>query len=135
MHSKILIPVALDHEAMVGRKIEAARHMLSEGGRITLLTVLEDVPGYVSEFVDQPSKEHLSDKVRARLEAAAGGAADVDCEVITGKPGVAIARHAESSGTGLIIVGSHRPGAQDYFLGSTASRVVRRAPCSVLVMR
>jgi len=35
----------------------------------------------------------------------------------------------------LIIVGSHKPGLQDYLLGSTAARVVRHAMCSVLVGR
>jgi universal stress protein F len=33
------------------------------------------------------------------------------------------------------VIASHRPGIQDYFLGSTASRVVRHANCTVHVMR
>ena len=32
-------------------------------------------------------------------------------------------------------IASHQPGLQDYFLGSTAAKVVRHATCSVLVMR
>ena len=34
-----------------------------------------------------------------------------------------------------IVIMSHRPGLQDYFLGSTAGRVVRDATCSVPVIR
>jgi hypothetical protein len=35
----------------------------------------------------------------------------------------------------LIIVASHQPELQNYFLGSTAAKVVRHATCSVLVVR
>lgn len=135
MHTHILIPVALDHEAMVGRKIDLARHLLAENGQITLLTVLEDVPGFVAEFVDAEPVNHLTRKIRDKLAAISAGEPNTRCEVITGKPGVMITRYATDNAVDLIIVGSHRPGLQDYFLGSTASRVVRRAPCTVMVVR
>ncbi|WP_371932559.1 universal stress protein [Pararhizobium sp. IMCC21322] len=43
--------------------------------------------------------------------------------------------YAESNGVDCIIIASHRPGLQDYFLGSTAARVVRHAHCAVHVIR
>ncbi|WP_425093418.1 universal stress protein [Tropicimonas sp. S265A] len=135
MYEKILIPVDLDHEELVPRKLELARRVLSPGGKITLMTVLENVPGYVSEFVTVKSENHLTDKVGAALRKLGGGAADIEIHVCTGKPGVEIAQHAADAGIEMVIVGSHRPGLRDYFLGSTAARVVRRAPCSVLVAR
>lgn len=131
----ILIPVALDHEKMVPRKIELARHLLAEGGKITLMTVLEDVPGFVAEFVDMKPENHLRSKVRQRLEQTHAGQDDVEIVVDTGKAGVRIAQYAKDVGVDLIIVGSHHPGVQEYFLGSTASRVARRAPCSVYILR
>ena len=124
MAQHILIPVALDHESVVPRKIDVARKLLGEGGKITLLTVLEDVPGFVAEFVDLKPSNHLSVKVKERLD-----------QVVTGKAGVKISEYAGANGVDLIIVGSHHPSAQDYFLGSTASRVARRAPCSVYILR
>jgi len=42
---------------------------------------------------------------------------------------------AKEKNADLIIIASHRPGLQDYFLGSTAAKVVRHANCSVLVVR
>lgn len=135
MYSHILIPVALDHESLVGGKIAVARRLLEPGGRITLLTVLEQVPGYVAEFVDLKPENHLTAKVKAKLRAVGGEAEDIACEVVSGKAGMMIAQFAAAKGVDLIVVGSHHPSAQDYFLGSTAARVVRRAPCSVLVMR
>jgi universal stress protein F len=135
MYNNILIPVALDHENIVERKLETARHLLAAGGRITLLTVLENIPGFVSEFVDLKVDNHLSQKVVDRLRAVAGEDSAIDCKVATGKPGVQIAQFATDNDVDLIVVGSHHPSATDYFLGSTASRVVRRAECSVFVVR
>ena len=117
MYKNILIPVALDHEDVLPRKIETAQNLLADGGQITLLTVLENIPGFVAEFVDLKPENHLM------------------ADVQTGTAGVVIARYAEEQDMDLVIVGSHRPGIQDYFLGSTASRVSRRAPCSVLIVR
>ena len=135
MPKSILIPVAIDHEPVLARKIEMARKLLEPGGTITLLTVLEQVSGFVAEFVTVKSENHLSEKIMERLKDVAGDASDIECKVETGKPGMKIAEFAQNTGSDLIIVGSHRPGVEDYFLGSTAARVVRRAPCSVYVMR
>ena len=135
MHKTILIPVALDHAPLVQRKIDAAREMLAPGGKITLLTVLEQIGGFVAEFVTVKPENHLSARVLEKLRDAADGADDIDCKVISGKPGVQITKYARDAGVDLIVVGSHSPGQEDYHLGSTASRVVRRAHCSVLVLR
>ncbi len=135
MHKKILIPVALDHAPLVQRKIDAARQMLAPGGQITLLTVLESIGGFVAEFVTVKPENHLSARVLERLKEAAGDAVDIDCKVITGKPGVQITKYAKDAGIDMIIVGSQSPGQEDYYLGSTAARVVRRAHCTVHVLR
>jgi nucleotide-binding universal stress UspA family protein len=135
MVKSVLIPVALDHEPLVDKKIATARRMMDDGGTITLLTVLEQIPGFTQEFVTVKSENHLTTKVMENLEKLAGGAADIVCKVDTGKPGVKIVEFAEDNGIDLIIVGAHHPTAMDYFLGSTAARVARRATCSVLVER
>lgn len=135
MYQTILIPVALDHEGLLDRKIDIARKLLAGGGRITLLTVLENVPGFVSEFVTVKSDNHITAMVGERLGKVVGDAPDMGYEVLLGKPGVMISRFAKENAIELIIVGSHEPGVEDYFLGSTAARVARRAPCSVMIVR
>lgn len=135
MYQKILIPVSLDHEKLVPRKLALARALLAEGGSITLLTVVENIPGFVAEMVTVKERSGLKQKILDRLRQAAGDDPAIDCDVASGKPGVEVARYAEAHGTGLIILGSHQPGVQDYFLGSTAARVARRAPCSVMIVR
>lgn len=135
MYKSILIPVAIDHEELVKDKIGTARKVLAPGGKITLLTVLEQIPGFTAEFVTVKSENHLTDKIMAKLKSLAEGHSDIDCNVTTGKPGVRITEVAQEIGADLIIVGAHHPSAKDYFLGSTAARVSRRATCSVLVQR
>ena len=135
MYSSILIPVALDHEPLVEAKIATARNMVLPDGIITLMTVLEQIPGFTAEFVTVKSENHLTAKIMSNLESLAADADDIKCDVTTGKPGVRIVEYAAEIGADLIIVGAHHPSAMDYFLGSTASRVARRAACSVLIQR
>jgi nucleotide-binding universal stress UspA family protein len=131
----ILIPVALDHEGAAARKMAFARRMLAPAGRLTLLTVLEQIPAFAAEFVTVKAENHLTQKVLGRLREVAGDAPDVDCRIAQGKPGVQIVQVAREIGADLILVGAHHPAASDYFLGSTAARVARRAPCSVHILR
>lgn len=135
MPNHILIPVALDHENLAGQKLEVARRLLDDGGRITLLTVLEEIPGFVAEFVTVKEANHLTEGVKSKLREIAADAQDIAIDVISGKAGVRIPEYAKKVGVDLIVVGSQKPGATGYFLGSTASRIVRRADCAVYVHR
>ncbi|SLN59715.1 Universal stress protein family protein [Pseudoruegeria aquimaris] len=135
MFSHILIPVALDHEGAAARKIATARHLLAPGGRITLLTVLEDIPGFVAEFVTVREANHLTNKVREKLAAIAAEHGDVESDVVRGKAGVQICAYAAEKGVDLIVVSAQSPDARGYALGSTAARAARRAPCSVFILR
>ena len=135
MYTNILIPIALDHDSTVDQAFELAHRVMSEGARITLVTVVEDLPSYVAEYVTVQPASRVRREVENRLGGIARGHGDCEVAVMTGKPGVVIPELAEKTGADLIIVRSHRPGVEDYFLGSTASRIVRRAPCSVMVIR
>ncbi|MEM1314723.1 MAG: universal stress protein, partial [Pseudomonadota bacterium] len=81
------------------------------------------------------TENHLTQKILGTLQEVAAGAPDIECRVATGKAGMTIVETARDVAADLIIVGAHAPGTMDYFLGSTASRVTRRAACSVYVMR
>jgi universal stress protein A len=62
-------------------------------------------------------------------------AVQVDTQVVTGEPFGDICRIAEQEQVDLIIMGSHgRTGLGHVLLGSVAERVVRHAPCPVLVV-
>lgn len=135
MYNHILIPVALDHEHPPAEALSVARRLLAEGGRITALNVLEPVPGFVAQYLPDIDHRQQVEDTRARIAEALGGAADVSIDIDTGNAGRVICDHAGDVGADLIVIASHRPGLQDYFLGSTAARVVRHAQCAVHVLR
>jgi universal stress protein F len=58
-----------------------------------------------------------------------------ESKIISGHAGRVIVDYASTNEIDCIIVASHRPGIGDFFLGSTAARVVRHANCSVHVIR
>jgi nucleotide-binding universal stress UspA family protein len=60
---------------------------------------------------------------------------EMEVDIRIGHPSRTILEVAEEKAADLIIIASHQPGLQDYFLGSTAAKVVRHAKCSVLVVR
>lgn len=61
---------------------------------------------------------------------------NVQFTALFGDPGSEITRFAKDVGAGLIVIPSHgRTGVKRFLLGSVAERVVRLAPCPVLVLR
>ena len=56
--------------------------------------------------------------------------------LLEGDPAAEIARYAADAGIDVIVIGTHgRTGVDRLVLGSVAERVMREAPCSVLVVR
>ena len=104
--------------------------------KITVLTVIEPVPGYLSMAETIPDIQmQATEKTLASLKEMAGADTAVEVKVLHGHAAAEINSYAERSGADCIVVASHKPEFSDFFLGSTAARVVRHAPCSVLVMR
>jgi universal stress protein F len=136
MYRHVLVPVDLSHEAVASRILAVARFLAGETGRITLLHVQEPVPAYVAHYLPQDTMDKAGAAAHGRLEALAGEAgAGTTIMQRLGHPAIEILHVAKEAGCDAIVLGSHRPDMSDYFLGSTASRVVRHAPCTVVVER
>jgi nucleotide-binding universal stress UspA family protein len=55
--------------------------------------------------------------------------------VVTGDPAAELIRYAAAKHVQLIIIGTHgRRGVSRFLMGSVAERVLREAPCAVLVV-
>lgn len=64
------------------------------------------------------------------------GLPDVEKTVLEGIPYEEIINFAEKEKTDIIVIGTYgRSGLERFIFGSTAERVVRRAPCPVLTVR
>lgn len=115
--------------------------------KTTVLHVLEPMTTFDSDFedIEQTTQEmtQLEESVKHRVNKLfeAGGLDVVDrrrvvVEIRGGKPFIEICRFAHDHKVGLIVMGTHgSTGLKQLFLGSTADRVVRRAPSQVLVVK
>ena len=135
MYKNLLVPIALDHSRDTSAAIEIARRLAADGATITALTVIEEVPAQVAQYLPPDHGETLIAELTAALKAELGGVQDVKPMVVRGHAGRTIVDYAQEHDVDCIVIASHQPGFADYFLGSTAARVVRHAPCSVHVMR
>ena len=135
MYKNILVPVSLDQERNTPRALEVARVLLSEGGRLTAVYVDEPIPTFATSYLPNGYEEERRLGLTEGLKEAVAHVPDITREVLFGSPGQKIVEYARDNDIDCIIVASHRPGLQDYFLGSTAARVVRHATCSVHVVR
>ncbi len=134
MYQKILVPMALDHD-ISPHTIEIARALLAPGGQIIALHVYETPQGSVSVYLDKDAVKQGYAKAQKLLNQKLDPYPDIGGEIVKGHSARAIIDFASEQGFDCIVVGSHKPGLSDYFLGSTASRVVRHASCAVHVHR
>ncbi len=136
MYENILIPTFMDDKERLNTAVSVARKLLVDGGKITLLHVVEEIPMYVETYVPaEVLAGNVEDVLGVLKEVAASIGDDLDVRAIKGHAGRTIMMQAEAMKSDLVVISSHRPGLVDYFLGSTASHVVRHAKCSVLVLR
>ena len=92
-------------------------------------------PGMVWQTVDQQTR---SDRITALFHETFPDEAyqQIKFSVIVGNPSSEIIDYAASQNIDLIVISSHgRTGLSRFLLGSVTERVVRFAPCPVLVLR
>ena len=136
MYKTILVPVDLSDLDRDKATLELAHKIGAAECKIILLNVVENIPAYVAAELPSGLMEKSKSNALELLQGVAADAGEnVDVEVRIGHAKTSILAAADEAGADLILIGSHRPGLQDYLLGSTAGRVVRHATCSVLVVR
>lgn len=140
----ILVPTDFSDDAE--RVIHAALRILApleQDARLTLIHAFNLPIEYTAYGPIPTSIHYLRDtglEAERRLQEAADGLAreglTVDWVAREGDPAAAVAQEAETRGVDLIALGTHgRSGLSHLLLGSTAERVVQRAPCPVLTVR
>ncbi len=135
----ILVPIDLSDESALLLQWALAE-CNSDEDRLTLLHVVETHHlGW--ELI---SRDYSDEKLLERAREAAGAGLSrlgddhpfpIDASVRWGKPAEEILRFAEDNGIDLIVIGRHGAGTMAArLLGGTADKVIRAAPCPVLVV-
>ena len=136
MYHSIIVAVDVSQIDRAENILLKASVLAGPEGRITLVNVIEEVPGYLT--IEIP--EDLMTTARADSETRLRSLRDrvgvnAGIEIRNGSPARELLTAAEANNADLIIIASHKPDLSNYFIGATADRVVRHAKCSVLVDR
>jgi len=136
MYKNILVPVDMADTEKAPEMCRAAKELAASDARIILANVVLSIPAAAEFAVPQEFFEAAEKDARETLsQIAVDAGIEADIEVRVGHPANDILSIARENRADLVIIASHRPDFKDYFIGSTAARVVRHAQCTVLVMR
>lgn len=135
MYHNILVPIAFDAERDVSAPLKLAKLLATPDAKITLLHVVEHIPGYAISYMPADYLMEVRTAIQAELDELAASVPGGVGVVIEGHSGRSVLDWTEANKPDLIIIASHRPGMQDLLLGSTAAQVVRHAACAVHVVR
>ena len=139
MYSQILVPVDLDEPSSWEKAVPVGLAMAAAfGAEITLCTVLTERIASLEAQWTRTSYEALLKRAAGRLAGLADelrGDSAMKTQVGMGNIYGGILAVAEDIEADLVVLASHRPEMKDWLIGANASKVVRHASCSVLVVR
>jgi nucleotide-binding universal stress UspA family protein len=141
MFKNILLPVDLAHrETQVKTVTNAAELARQWDATLHVITVVPDLGmSVVGSYFPKGFEEKALAEADRHLHEFTDKEINADIKihriVASGTVYKEIMRYADETGCDLIIMGSHRPELSDYLIGPNASRVVRHAKQSVLVVR
>ena len=140
MFKSIMVPVDLAEAELAQPAIDnAVAFAKASGGTVRLVYVRSLVPVTYMEFVPADFDAEQQDDAEAKLAEIAAKIdlppEQVSAKVLIGSVHGEVLAEADASGADLIVIGSHEPGMLAYVIGSNASAIVRRAKCSVMVLR
>ena len=141
MYAEIMLAVDLVHPGTQMKAVRTAVSMAQScGARLHVITVVPDygmslVGGFFTKEHEHKALEEANRALHAFV--AEHIPTEIKLQHIVGHGTIyqEILRYAAETGCDLIVMASHRPELEDYLLGPNASRVVRHARCSVMVVR
>ena len=140
MFNSILVPIDLADTDLARPAIETAASLSkSSGGKVRLVNIMAMTPVMLAEYVppDFDAQQRQSSNEALAIVARESGidAKRISTSIRQGGIYHEILEEAADVKADLIVMTSHRPSMQNYFLGSNAGHIVRYAKCSVLVVR
>lgn len=135
MYKNILLPIVLDHEEGTQLALNAARLLADEGAAFIVMHVMESIPGYVRSQISEETLTQRRNDMQKALDKIATELSGATTALVSGHAGQTIVNFADEHDIDCIILSSHIPGIENFFIGSTANKVVHHAHCSVHVIR
>jgi len=140
MFNSILVPIDLADTDLARPAIETAASLSkSSGGKVRLVNIMAMTPVMLAEYVppDFDAQQRQSSNEALAIVARESGIEPKRISTSIRQGGIyhEILEEAAAVKADLIVMTSHRPSMQNYFLGSNAGHIVRYAKCSVLVVR
>lgn len=139
MYSRILVAVDLDEPSSWKKPIAAALALADcFGARVAFAYVVPDrVLMLQAQWSVSSVRAIMEDARIGLMKLAREHAGDREIEEIVNSGSVysGVIEAGRTFEADLIVLSSHRPEMKDYLLGANASRVVRHARCSVMVVR
>ena len=139
MYSRILTAVDLDEPSSWQKPIATALALADcFGAKVAIAYVVPETVLMLQAQWSVSSVRAIMEEARLKLmKVARDHAAGRDIEEIvrSGTVYAGLIEAGETFEADLIVLSSHRPEMKDYLLGANASRVVRHAKCSVMVVR
>lgn len=142
MIKKILCPVDFSEPSELAVKYAASLASLF-GAKLHLLHVVEHLHGHEHFLILALTPQEIAEKMKtqaqeqlSRFTSHLDEGSEIEAEVREGKAFVEIIKMAREESIDLIVMGSHgRTGLPHILIGSVAERVIRKAPCPVLIVK
>jgi universal stress protein A len=135
----LLVPIDFSNHSREALHAAVEMLKLGQGGQLTLLNVVEPPTRGLRIQTDDLHKQMALDaeqELRQWIKAEIPDLERVTPVVTTGSPGDEVCEQAAKRRVSLIVISTHgHTGLKRYLLGSVAEKVVRHAPCSVLIVR
>ncbi len=134
---RVLVPIDFSESSF--QALEEAIKEVEDPEKVHILHVLRPLnpgdPGMIWHTVDNDTRRRHVEKVFYK-RCSDPKYKKAPFNVVIGKPARKIIDYAKKNNIQLIIIPSHaHKGLNRFALGSVAERVVRQAPCPVLVLR
>jgi nucleotide-binding universal stress UspA family protein len=142
--AKLLVPTDFseDSEQAARYAVELAKRFQAEIHCIHVVDIPADLLSTSDYYMTGPSKQFIDqirEESKKNLEAFAKKNLEgvgVRTAFLEGSPFVEIIRYAHNQEIDLVVIATHgRTGLRHVLFGSVAEKVVRKAPCPVLVVK
>ena len=141
MFKAILLPIDLATDGRWKKPLQLAVELARDGGGVLhVMSVLPDfgtsvVASYFDKDFERAALMDMSAQIKSGVSRNVPEGVKAEAHVAHGSIYHEIMRLADKLDCDAIVMAAHRPELRDYLLGPNASRVVRHANQSVLVVR